>query len=265
MSAMSLLEEKTIIVSGVGPGLGRAIAAAALTEGANVVLGSRTAERLQEIAGTLQREVGDGRVASAPTDIEDTVDCAGLASLAADRFGAVDGLVNCAARYALSGGIEDSDLDEWEAVLRTNVIGSMQMTRAALPGLKLRRGSVVFIGSQTTYWPYLPQPAYDASKGGVLAASMALAKELGPSGVRVNSVVPTWMWGPAVEGYVQQTAAERGVPVEEVIGEITAGIPLGEIPTEQDVADAVVFLLSARARMITGQALFVNGGEYLRH
>lgn len=259
MATSKLLSGKTVIVSGAGPGLGSTIAGALSSEGANVVLGARTQSRLDEIAGGLEKAVGK------ETDIEIFDDCLALAELAASRFGTIDGLVNCAARYSVTGGIEDSDFAEWEAVLKTNLIGSMQMTRAALKWLKESRGSVVFIGSQTTYWPYLPQPAYDASKGGVLAASMGLAKELGPAGVRINSVVPTWIWGQAVQGYVAHSASERNMTPDEVVAEITQGIPLGEIPTEQDVADSVVFLLSNRSRMITGQALFVNGGEYLRH
>jgi NAD(P)-dependent dehydrogenase (short-subunit alcohol dehydrogenase family) len=90
-----------------------------------------------------------------------------------------------------------------------------------------------------------------------------MATELGPSRIRVNTVVPTWMWGPPVEGYVQWQAQELGVPTDEIIAGITVNMPLGEIPADEDVAEAVVFLLSSRARMITGQSLFVNAGELM--
>jgi NAD(P)-dependent dehydrogenase (short-subunit alcohol dehydrogenase family) len=89
-----------------------------------------------------------------------------------------------------------------------------------------------------------------------------LTVELGPRGIRVNTVVPTWMWGPPVEGYVQWQAQERGVSPDDVIAEIAANMPLGEIPRDEDVAEAVEFLLSRRARMISGQKIFVNAGEY---
>jgi NAD(P)-dependent dehydrogenase (short-subunit alcohol dehydrogenase family) len=91
-----------------------------------------------------------------------------------------------------------------------------------------------------------------------------MAKELGPKRIRVNTVVPTWMWGPPVEGYVNMVAQQQNIPVADVIGGITAKMPLGEIPADEDVAECVVFLMSDRARMITGQAILVNAGELMR-
>jgi len=80
----------------------------------------------------------------------------------------------------------------------------------------------------------------------------------------VNMVVPTWMWGPPVQVYVKWQAQERGVPEDEIVRDITSNMPLGEIPADEAVADAVIFLCSARARMITGQTLLVNAGELMR-
>jgi len=110
----------------------------------------------------------------------------------------------------------------------------------------------------------VPQTAYAASKSALIGAVAHLAVELGPYRIRVNTVIPTWMWGPPVEGYVQYTAQQQGVAPEEIIAGITSKMPLGEIPSDGDVADAVVFFASDRARMITGQALLVNAGEYIR-
>jgi NAD(P)-dependent dehydrogenase (short-subunit alcohol dehydrogenase family) len=106
------------------------------------------------------------------------------------------------------------------------------------------------------------QLAYASSKGALHAAMFHLAKELGPRKIRVNTVVPTWMWGPPVEGYVNSTAEAQGVPAEQIIAGITANMALGEIPTDGDVAEAVIFFASDRARMITAQTLMVNAGEF---
>jgi len=106
--------------------------------------------------------------------------------------------------------------------------------------------------------------AYAASKGALLSAMFYMAKELGPDRIRVNMVVPTWMWGPPVQMYATWQAKQRGVTEAEVVAEITAGMPLGEIPADEDVAEAVLFFCSDRARMITGQSLMVNAGEVMR-
>jgi NAD(P)-dependent dehydrogenase (short-subunit alcohol dehydrogenase family) len=91
-----------------------------------------------------------------------------------------------------------------------------------------------------------------------------MARELGPDKIRVNMVVPTWMWGPPIQFYARWQAKERGVSEDEIIGEITAGMPLGEMPADEDVAEAVIFFCSDRSRMITGQSLMVNAGELMR-
>lgn len=257
-----LLEGKTVVVSGVGNGLGREIALAAYRDGANVVLGARTEANLKSVAEEV--DPSGERVAYAVTDILDKEACAGLIETAAARFGGVDALVNVAAKEDVFGGLEGADLDAWKAMLDANVIGTLTLTQAALPELKKRGGSVVLIGSQAMFHPQLPQSAYATSKGALHAAMWSLAKELGPHKIRVNTVVPTWMWGPPIELYVALSAKQRDVSEETVIGEITKNMPLGEIPADDDVANSVLFFASDRARMLTGQTLFVNAGEYFR-
>jgi NAD(P)-dependent dehydrogenase (short-subunit alcohol dehydrogenase family) len=90
-----------------------------------------------------------------------------------------------------------------------------------------------------------------------------LADELGPDNIRVNMVVPSWMWGPAVQAFVRGQAERRGIDEDAVTAPIKAAMPLGEIPTVEDVADAAIFLCSDRARTITGQTLFVNAGNFM--
>ena len=97
-----------------------------------------------------------------------------------------------------------------------------------------------------------------------MSAMYHLVHELGPKKIRVNMVIPTWMWGPPVEGFVKGEAKRRGVPEAEVIGEITASMPLGEIPKDDDVANACVFFCSDHSRMVTGETLLVNAGELMR-
>lgn len=254
-----LLEGKTVVVSGVGTGLGREVALAAHREGANVVLGARTEANLKSVA----EELGS-RVAFAVTDILDRDACANLVAVAVEQFGGVDALVNVAAKEDVFGGLADADFEAWRAMLDANVIGTLQLTQATLPELGKRGGAVVFIGTQASFHPQLPQSAYATSKGALYSAMFSLARELGPKKIRVNMVVPTWMWGPNVQLYVMLTAKQKGVPEDEVKAEIAAKMPLGEIPEDADVANSAIFFASDNARMLTGQTLFVNGGEYFR-
>ena len=108
-----------------------------------------------------------------------------------------------------------------------------------------------------------PQPVqggYAISKGALLTATRVLAYELGPSGVRVNAVVPGWMAGPSVDMYIQMTSDGRGVPKQEIVDELNAGVPLGRIPSDEDVAGSVD-LASDLSSAMTGQAIDTNGGE----
>ncbi len=90
-----------------------------------------------------------------------------------------------------------------------------------------------------------------------------MAKELGPDRIRVNTVVPTWMWGPAAESFIKAEAERRGISETLMIQEITANFCIPEIPKDDDVAEAVVFLASDRARLITGQYLMINSGQLM--
>jgi NAD(P)-dependent dehydrogenase (short-subunit alcohol dehydrogenase family) len=258
-----LLKNKTVVISGVGLGLGKEIASAALRDGATVVMGARTEDKLREIAAEL--DPSGKRVACCRTNITDPKQCGALMKTAVDRFGGVDAVVQVAAFELISSTLESTSNDEWSKSFNTNVIGSVQVVEAAAPHLRARGGgSVVLIGTQAMYKPQLLQMAYGASKGALLSAMYYMAKELGPDKIRVNMVVPTWMWGPPVEIFVKWQAQERGVPEDEIVRGITANMPLGEIPPDEAVADAVIFFCSDRARMITGQSLLVNAGELMR-
>ncbi|HEV2309258.1 MAG TPA: SDR family oxidoreductase [Acidimicrobiia bacterium] len=255
-----LLRGTTMVVSGVGPGLGREIVAVAVREGASVMMGARREENLQAIAKEL--DPSGERVAWHRTDISDPAAGAALVDAAVDQFGRLDSLVNCAALDTVFGGLEGADFDAWRQTFDVNVFGTLRVCEAAIPHMKERGGSIVFIGSQAAYWPQLMQMAYASSKGALTTAMYYLAKELGPAKIRVNTVVPTWMWGPPVEGYVDMMAKGGEMTRDEVIGGITKNMPLGEIPADEDVAEVVAFFASDRARMVSGQALFVNAGEF---
>ncbi|MEU4873857.1 SDR family oxidoreductase [Streptomyces sp. NPDC021608] len=261
---MSLLEGRTVVVSGVGAGLGHQVAAAVVREGGNAVLGARTEANLAKSAAEI--DPSGARTAFRATDVTDEARCEALAGLAWERFGRIDAVVHVAAWDSCFGGIEDADFATWQSVIDVNLLGSLRMTRACLPALKTGGGSVVFIGTQSAVAApsQVRQAAYAASKGALTSAMYSLARELGPHRIRVNTVLPGWMWGPPVQAYVQFTAHTEGVPEEQVLGRLAERMALPELATDGDVADAAVFLASDRARSITGQSLLVNAGELMR-
>ena len=262
---MSLLTGKTVVVSGVGAGLGHQVAAAVVRDGGNAVLGARTEANLAKSASDIDPD--GGRTAFRATDITDEGQCEALAALARERFGSVDAVVHVAAWDSYFGGIEEADFTTWQSVIDVNLLGTLRMTRACLPALRAGGGgSVVFVGTQSAVAApsQVKQAAYAASKGALTSAMYSLARELGPYRIRVNTVLPGWMWGPPVQAYVRLTAQTEGVPEDEVLGRLTERMALPELATDGDVADAAVFLASDRAKSITGQSLLVNAGELMR-
>jgi NAD(P)-dependent dehydrogenase (short-subunit alcohol dehydrogenase family) len=257
-----LLKDKVVVVSGVGPGLGREIARACAREGADLVLGARTATFLDEVAAEVS--AGGRQAVTVPTDITKVDQCAALIAGAVDAFGRVDCLVNSAFRPDVFRTFEDVDLDIWRKIFEVNVFGSLQLTKAALPQMKAQGGgSIVFINSMVMRKVLPLQGGYASSKGALLTAARVLAKELGVYRIRVNSVVPGWMLGPPVEGYLHIMASANGTTRDEEYAKIAADIPLGLIPPDEDCANAVVFFASDLSAVITGQSLHVNGGEIM--
>lgn len=259
-----ILAGKTVVISGVGAGLGREVATLAIRDGANLVLGARTESQLERVA----REVDPSgkRVVFARTDICDDAQCERLAELASKQFGRLDALVQVAALDTAFGGLRDGNLDDFRRTQEVNVVGSARMVKAVAPHMQRSGGgSIVLIGAQASFKPMsdAPQMAYAASKAALGSMMYYLAKELGPDRIRVNTVVPTWMWGDPVEGYVNHLAEQEGVDRSVILARITSRMAIPEIPQDADVAEAAIFLCSDRARVITGQFLMVNSGELM--
>jgi NAD(P)-dependent dehydrogenase (short-subunit alcohol dehydrogenase family) len=255
-----LLSGKVCVVSGVGPGLGRQAARALAAHGAHLVLAARRQSSLDEVAHEV--EAIGARAITVSTDITDSEQCARLIDRATEEFGGVDVLVNNAFRFDAFKSFEEVDLAAWRKIMDVNLFGSLQMTRAALPSMRARGGgSVVMVASMVTRQPQPDQGGYAISKGALLTATRVLAFELGSSGVRVNAVVPGWMAGPSVDIYIQMTSESRGVSPQEVVAELNARVPLGKIPSDEEVAGSIVYLASDLSSAMTGQAIDTNGGE----
>lgn len=255
-----LLDGKVTVISGVGPGLGRQLALGFAREGAPVVLGARTESYLKEVAAEV--EAAGGRALPVPTDVTDPEQCRRIVDAAVAEFGRLDGVVASAFVPGPFKRFEDVDLAAWRGVFEVNLFGALQLAQAAIAPMKeAGRGSIVFVNSMVVRKYRERQSAYAASKGALLIAARALAAELGPHRIRVNSIVPGWMLGPSVEMMFDYVEQKTGRSRQEQYDEIAARTALGVVPPDADCANAAVFLASDLASMITGQALDVNGGE----
>jgi NAD(P)-dependent dehydrogenase (short-subunit alcohol dehydrogenase family) len=255
-----LLQDKVVVVAGVGPGLGRSIALQSARAGADVVLAARTPSRLDEVA----KEIAalGRRGLAIPTDITDEGATAHLAEAALDAFGHVDALAYNALAMPPIADLADVSLAAIRTSLDANVVAALQLTRLFIPALATTRGSVVMINSMVVRYSQRTMGPYKMAKAALLAMAQSLATELGPQGIRVNSVAPGHIWGDSLKWYFGYLAKKRGVDAQQIYDETAAAIDLGKLPEPDEIADAVVFLASGMARAITGQCLDVNCGEY---
>ncbi len=258
---MGLLDGKVAVISGVGPGLGRATALAFAREGASLALAARNEERLSEIVAEV--EALGVKAIGVPTDVVDVEACERICAEAKSVLGGIDIVVNSAFRGDTFTRFEDANMNTWHKIFEVNFFGAMNLTKSALPYMRERgAGSVVMVASMSARKIRDAEAGYAASKGALLVATKSLASEFAVDKIRVNAVVPGWIWGPNVQMYVDWQSQSRSISKEEVIAEITREIPLGEVPPQEDIAEAILFFASGMSRMITGQSLDVNGGEY---
>ena len=261
-----LLKDKVVIVSGIGPGLGKELALEAAQQGASLVICARTAGKLDACKQEIRDAGCVAPVLGLATDITDPVQCQALVEAAVREYGRIDGLINSAYDPGTFSPIENADLDGWRRALEVNLFGTMNLTLAAVPVMKAQgKGAIVMINTMVTRKPLANQAGYAASKAALASATSHLALELGGYGIRVNSAFMGWMWGPPVQGYVETMARHSGGDADAVKRGIEKAIPLGQIPDDANCARSAIFLVSDYSASITGAALDVNGGEYLPH
>ncbi len=257
-----LLQDRVAIVSGIGPGMGRSIALRLAASGADVVLAARSAARLEEVAGEV-RALGR-RATCVPTDLTDPAQCRALVERAVAEHGRVDVLVNNAFHPGTLRPFADDDLEDWRGVLEVNLLGTLRVTQAVVPRMRESGGgSIVMISTMSSRVVNLGFSSYAASKSALNAATQGLARELGRDQIRVNAVLPGYIWGESVQAYIARRAGAHGKTHDEVYAEIAANIPIGRIPEPDEIAGAVLFFASDLSCVVTGQTLDVNGGQVM--
>ncbi len=187
------LAGKVVLVSGVGPDLGRSLVLRSAQAGADLVLAARDGARLEGIAEEV-RALGRKALA-VPTDVTDAGARRDLVAAAVDTFGHVDTLMNAAFIHPTAISLIDTDLDKMRSWSDLNVLASVGLVQELAPTLTARRGSVVLINSMVIRNRLAGSGAYRMDKAALLAAARSLSIDLGPQGVRVNSVAPGYIWG----------------------------------------------------------------------
>lgn len=261
-----LLKNKIVVVSGIGPGLGVKLAIEAAREGASgIVAAARSAAKLDDAERRVKEINPDCKVLKVVTDITDRASCEAMAAAAVKAFGRIDALVNSAFIHGEMDYASTAALDGWMDVMNTNLIGTLKMTQAVIPQMKAQKsGAIVMVNTMAVRTiPSLGEAGYAASKAALGNSAKWLAKELGPSGIRVNTIHMGWMWGAPVQGYMEWQANELKLPLEQLKGTVEASIPLGRMPTDDECARAALFLVSDYASAVTGAALDANGGMYM--
>ncbi len=260
MTMSEMLKDKVVVISGVGPGLGTSLAHRCASDGADLVLSARTLERLDAVA----KQINDtGRKALAVrADITDDDEVAYLVETTMATYGKVDVLINNAFRVPSMKPLAGTSFQHIRDAIELSALGALRLIQAFTPALEESHGSIVNVNSMVLRHSQAKYGAYKMAKSALLAMSQSLATELGEKGIRVNSVAPGYIWGDTLKGYFEHQAGKYGTTVDQIYAATAANSDLKRLPTEDEVASAILFLAGALSSGITGQTLDVNCGEY---
>jgi meso-butanediol dehydrogenase / (S,S)-butanediol dehydrogenase / diacetyl reductase len=248
-----LLENKVVFLTGAANGIGRECALACAREGASVVVADVDLDQARRTTA----EIGAAAIAVA-CDVADGPSVERAVEAALGRFGRIDAVHNNAGISAPSKPLDETSEHEWDRLMAVNLKSVFWTTRAALPALKQSRGTILNTASMVGLIGQANHAVYSASKGAMITLTKSMALDYAPLGIRVNAVCPAGVWTPMLE----QWAAEQPDPagIHQYLDQIHA---LGYCPHGDVIGDAAVFLLSERARFITGCILPVSGGAEL--
>lgn len=244
---MFSLKDKVAVVTGASQGIGRATSLALAEAGAKVAVTARSAEKLAALAAEITK--AGGEALAVQMDVSGAESVKSAFKQVQERFGRIDILVNNAAitKDMLEMRMK---LEDWEAVLRTNLTGAHLCIQQALPGMiRQRSGRIINISSVVAETGNAGQANYVASKAGLIGLTRAVAMEVASRGITVNAVAPGFVETPMTDPLPQ-----------ELKDKMKAMIPLGRFGADRDVAAAIIFLASDEAGYITGHVLDVNGG-----
>jgi NAD(P)-dependent dehydrogenase (short-subunit alcohol dehydrogenase family) len=252
------LEDRVVIVTGAGRGIGREVAMVAAEAGAAVVLVSRTAAQLESVAAAI-REAG-GRALVHACDLAEEPAAAAVVDAAMAEYGRVDVLVNNAAMNYVANLVMSKD-DRWRELYELNLFATVRLTRQVMKRLiRQKSGRIINVSSVSAKVGASYNAAYASSKAAMIGFTKSVAREVAKLGITVNAVCPWHVDTEMVREAMGQRAKMFGKTTDEYLAGIIAENPQGRIMTAREIAATCVFLMSHDARGITGQAINVDGG-----
>jgi NAD(P)-dependent dehydrogenase (short-subunit alcohol dehydrogenase family) len=254
---LDIADLRVLVTAGAG-GIGLKIAEAFLREGARV----HVCDIDENAVATVQAT--HPRLTASNCDVADRGQVAELFASAAAHLGGLDCLVNNAGIAGPTGAVQDIDPLDWDRCIQVNLTGQFNCARLAIPHLLEddrpgRNRSIMNVSSQAGRFGFAMRAPYAASKWAVIGFTKSLALELGPSGVRVNALLPGIVAGDRQQRVLEAKARARGISYEEIERLAFSHTSIKEYVTAEQLADLVVFTASPRARTISGQALSVCG------
>jgi NAD(P)-dependent dehydrogenase (short-subunit alcohol dehydrogenase family) len=253
-----VFKDKVVIVTGASRGIGRHLVKRFLDEGAQVVACARTLKRLEELG----QEHNSPRLEVIGADATEPDDVRAVVVRAREAFGGVDILVNNAGSAGPTAPVENMSLEDWNVTVGSNLTSAFLFIRECAPDMKRRKaGVVVNVGSMTGKKPLVYRAPYAAAKMALIGMTRTLAEELGPAGIRMNTVCPGTVEGERLNEVLVEQADKRGISIDAITDIAMSGSPLNSFVSADDVADLVLFLASARARHMTGQDINISAGQ----
>jgi NAD(P)-dependent dehydrogenase (short-subunit alcohol dehydrogenase family) len=257
-----LLQDKILVISGVGPGLGHSLSIEAARMGADLVLASRTEKKLEKLADEV-RALGR-KALVAPADITEETQRRSLLDRALAEYGRIDCLINNAFAIPPMNPITQIELDHLRTANETNVFAPLRLSALFADALEATRGSIIMLNSCVSYSSQPEYSGYKLSKGALQHLAQSLATELGPRGIRVNSIAPSYVYEDINKAYFDWLASQAGVTHEDIYRQKAAPTDLQRLAGPEEVARATLFLASDLATAVTGQMLTVDCGEFHR-
>lgn len=253
---------KVAIVTGAAKGIGGVVTEHLARDGAHVVLVGRDTPALDDHARVLDEKYSDRESQVATCDVTDEAQVAAMTTAAAVRFGGIDFLVNTAGGTGpIETPAQEYPTEEFRKILELNVIGTFLPCKHAIPHMVARGGGrIVNIAGTSGLRGYRNRSGYSSSKWAIRGFTRTLALELGPHDITVNDVCPNVTNGARMDSIVATKAAKLGKTPEQVYADFASQTALGRFVEEEDIADAIDFLLSPGAKNITGHDLPVDAG-----